>query len=57
MQDQTGKCGMDRFEGNGRCGWEEGGMGMYDDDMITIDLSPKRRTEVSLAGLGVARLA
>lgn len=32
-------------------------MGMYDDDMITIDLSPKRKTEVSLAGLGVARLA
>lgn len=57
MQDQTGKHGKDRFEGNGRCGWEVGGMGMYDDDMITIDLSPKRKTEVSLAGLGVARLA
>jgi hypothetical protein len=53
MQDQTGKYGMERFEGNGRCEWEEGGMGMYDDDMITIDLSPKRKTGSSLAGQGV----
>lgn len=28
-------------------------MGMYDDDMITIDLSPKRKTGSSLAGQGV----